>query len=525
MGAVLLLLPILFSLILLGLPVGFAEWAIGRHAGTKKAHTLPSFLWKIKHTPWLKYLGTLGVSVVLIISAFYLCLEAWTLFYTSQYLFGNMKLSSPQEYGAIFIQMSGSHLDGAAFEGKYWGITGFLFLAFVINFLILYKGIRKGIEFFCKWAMPALIIISLVMTVRVLTLYPPDASHPERTVSTGLAYMWEPSRAIIENKQTDGSWEKYNLVSLNDPVALAQATSAVEASNGNQRLTSITIWSQLRRPSVWLAAAGQMFFSLSVGYGTILCYASYLRKTDDIALSSLSAFTANEFCEVGIGGLMTVPAAVAFLGIAGAAGQSTFALAFNVLPQVFAHIPGGQIFGLLFFILLSLAAITSSISILQPSIAFLEEFSSFSKKYAILVIFFIVITGSVIISWFSKDLTALDTINFFAGTLLPFLLAFFVVVIFAWIWGINKGFQELNQGAAIKIPHFFKYITKYITPIILVVIFLSFIYENIFQSTTPCLIAIGQGNTGAVLTIGWMILVITIFALIAYYSHQFKEKR
>ena len=115
-------------------------------------------------------------------------------------------------------------------------------------------------------------------------------------------------------------------------------------------------------PELWIAAAGQIFYSLSLGFGTICTYASYVRKNRDIALASLTANAANEVVEVGIAGMMIVPAAVSLLGVVAAAGASTFGLGFNVLPQVFAAMPMGQIFGTLFFFLLFLAAITSSIS-------------------------------------------------------------------------------------------------------------------------------------------------------------------
>jgi neurotransmitter:Na+ symporter, NSS family len=93
---------------------------------------------------------------------------------------------------------------------------------------------------------------------------------------------------------------------------------------------------QLRNPQLWLAAASQIFFSFSVGFGVIVTYASYLRQKDDILLSGLTASSANEFCEVALGGMITVPAAFVFLGTAGVVGQGTFALGFNVLPLVFS---------------------------------------------------------------------------------------------------------------------------------------------------------------------------------------------
>ena len=510
------------SLLLLGLPVGFAEWAMGRYAGSKKAHTLPSFLWVVTRSTSFKYAGTLGVSVVLTISGYYLCLESWTFAYTFEYMTQGLSFSSSKEYQDFFAKMVGMNENGSVFTLDFKGILFFLALTFSVNFFILYRGIRKGIEFFCKWAMPALILISLIMTVRVLTLGTPDASHPERNIEAGMAYMWEPSKMMIEKQLPDKSWEALNMVSLYNKEGVAEAREQVAASDGTLRLQEVGLMKALMRPRVWLEAAGQMFFSLSIGYGTILCYASYLRPKDDIALSSLSAFTANEFCEVGIGGLMTVPAAVAFLGLAGAAGQSIFALAFNVLPQVFAAMPGGAFFGLLFFILLSLAAVTSSISIIQPGVAFLEEFLGWKRKRCLLLIFSLLSLGALIITWFSKGLLALDTLNFFAGTIFPLLLALFLIVVFAWFWGVDKGFEELNKGALVRIPSFFKGIMKYVTPLILIVIFLASVIENIFIEQVACLKALHEGQWGAWMSVLWMLLLICVCASVVYRSRKFK---
>lgn len=104
------------------------------------------------------------------------------------------------------------------------------------------------------------------------------------------------------------------MVSASRPGAMEEAGRQVEMSNGTLRLTKVTLWDGLRNIELWVAAAGQVFLSLSVGTGLILTYASYVRKKEDIALSALSASASNEVCEVGLAGMMTVPAAVAFWG-------------------------------------------------------------------------------------------------------------------------------------------------------------------------------------------------------------------
>ena len=129
---------------------------------------------------------------------------------------------------------------------------------------------------------------------------------------------------------------------------------------------------------MWLAAAGQIFFTLSLGMGSIHCYASYVRKKGDIALNAASAGWMNEFIEVVLGSSLVIPIATAYLGLtavqAATAGGSGFSLGFLTLPTLFnnwgwfAPIAGMLWFGLLFF-----AGITSSVAMLQPTIALLRE--------------------------------------------------------------------------------------------------------------------------------------------------------
>lgn len=491
------------SLFLLGFPICLVEWALGRYSGSKKGHTIPVLIWKLTRNAPFKYFGVLAVTSTLFISGYYLCLEAWTFVYAWKYITGSMDLGSPAAYGQMFSEISGVVKDGTVFSWGGHGVLWFLLAALVINFTLIYRGINKGIEFFCKWAMPALMIICLLMTIRVLTLGTPDQEHPERTVEAGLTYMWEPSKIIVE--KFDGQeWQAADLVSFHNKDKIAEIEQIVSAHPETWRTAPVSMWTELSKPDVWLAAAGQMFFSLSVGFCMVFTYASYLRRKDDIALSSLSAFSANEFCEVSIGGLMTVPAAVAFLGVAGAAGQSTFALGFNVLPQVFGKMPGGQLFGLLFFVLLALAAVTSSISMLQPGIAYLEEFTKKNRKRSVATLFSIVASGGLIVSWFSGGLKALEVLDFFSATLAPIVFALVLLYLFNIKWGVSRGFKEIHRGAAIRIPGVFKFIIKYVTPIILLIILSTALIDNLSGQRSGAIQNLLEGDRSSWIALAWM---------------------
>jgi SNF family Na+-dependent transporter len=264
-----------------------------------------------------------------------------------------------------------------------------------------------------------------------------------------------------------------------DAVRQRERADAVAAATPGARVERRTMLSQLADPDLWLAAAGQIFFSLSVGFGVILVYASYVGPRDDIVLSGLTASATNEFCEVALGGLITLPAAVAFLGVAGVAGQGTFGLGFNVLPMVFSAMPAGSLFGAMFFLVLFIAAITSSLSMLQPGIALLEEALGIGRKGSVGLLGTLTALGTGFVAWFSRDLKALDTLDFWVGTFLIFVLAMIQIVLFGWAFGIERGWEELHRGGAIRLPRFFRPIFRYVCPGFLVTIFVLWFLENV----------------------------------------------
>jgi SNF family Na+-dependent transporter len=468
------------SFLLIGLPICWAEWTMGRYGGQRGFHTTVGIFNAVTRHPAGKYLGIIGIIIPIIIYMYYVLIEAWCLGYATNFLAGRMHFTDSEQAGNFFVAFTGAGADGSGlgFQGiSQVGI--FLLLCFALNFYLIYRGLAKGIELFCKYAMPALIVLAVIILIRVLTLGTPDAEHPERSINAGLGFMWNPTKVMLVETVTGEDGET---LEKETPVFGKRFIEEAEAKAGASpvlEVRRIGIGEQLKNPQLWLAAAGQIFFSLSVGFGIIMTYASYLSRDDDVVLSGLAATSANEFCEVALGGLITIPAAVAFLGAAGAVG-STFALGFNVLPMVFASMPAGSFFGFLFFFLLFLAAVTSSLSMLQPGIAFLESALRINRQQSVAILGFITGLGTLMIVYFSKDLKALDTLDFWIGTFMIFILATIQIVVFAWVFGIPKGFAEADQGASMSIPAFFGPIMKYVTPVFLLGIFFFWASENIF---------------------------------------------
>ncbi len=423
------------SLLIIGIPICWAEWTMGRYGGQRGYNSSPGIFHAILRKPYAKYIGVIGVIIPVIIYMYYVYIEAWCLGYAVNFMSGNLSFgNNVGAYGDFWGSFIGNLEDGSAIGFSMNQVGFYLILVFIFNFFLIYRGLSKGIEWFCKFAMPLLVFLAIILAIRVLTLGAPLADQPDQNVMNGLGYMWNPGNLIQE----------------------------------------------LKNPELWLEAAGQIFFSLSVGFGVIIVYASYLKKDDDVVLSGLSATSANEFCEVALGGMITIPAAYMFLGAAGIVGQGTFALGFKVLPLVFANMPAGVVFGSIFFILLFLAAVTSSLSMLQPGIAFLEESTGMNRKQSVSVLGLITGLGCLFVVWFSKDIKALDTIDFWVGTFALFVLATIQIIIFGWVLGIDKGWKEMHVGSEIRVPNFYKIIIKYICPLFLLVIFAMWIVTQVF---------------------------------------------
>jgi hypothetical protein len=226
---------------------------------------------------------------------------------------------------------------------------------------------------------------------------------------------------------------------------------------------------------VWLAAAGQIFFTLSLGMGSIHCYASYVNERDDIALNSQSAGWMNEFVEVVLGSSILIPIAIGYLGIDQVVEMTKtggLGLGFKTLPYlfqqwgpIFSVLAGVMWFGLLFF-----AGITSSLAMGTPWMAFLEDEFGWNRTKAAwsfgLVVF---VLGLPTVLFFNQGV--FDEYDYWAGTVSLVVFALIEIILFSWVFGIDKGWREINLGSDIKVPLAYKFIIKYITPLILSVVF------------------------------------------------------
>lgn len=417
------MIPYFIFFLILGIPLMWIEWGIGRHGGKFGHGSAPGMfdvIWKNKAA---KYFGSLGLLISLSIMIYYTYIESWTLAYSffsiTQTYFDLNTFDSMRSFLYSF-----QGRETSPHFSSIWPSYLFMIITFCLNFWIIYRGISKGIEKLAKIAMPLLFLFAIILAIRVLSLGTPDPANPDWNVMNGLAFIWNPD------------------------------------------------FSQLGNASVWLAAAGQIFFTLSVGMGTIQAYASYLKPKDDIVLSGLSTSATNEFAEVILGGSIAIPAAVAFFGITMTtqiAKGGAFDLGFVSMPLIFEQIPLGSFFGFIWFLLLFFAGITSSVAMGQPIIAFLEDEFKLSRQKATAILAVIVLISVQFVVFFLKY-GFLDEMDYWAGTFGLAVFALIETILFMWVFGADKAWKEMNEGGDIQIPKVFYYIMKYVTPLVLFII-------------------------------------------------------
>jgi len=418
------MIPYFISLFLLGVPLMWIEWTLGRYGGGFGHGTAPG----IFHSLWqknrfIKYFGVIGIFGPLVIFIYYLFIESWTLAYSYFALTG--KYSSLMDQNSMRSFLAG--FQGLEKNQYFNGIaTAYIFflITFLLNILVIYYGIKGGIEKLCKLAFPLLFIFGLVLIVRVMTLGAPDLNKPDWNVLAGFGFLWNPD------------------------------------------------FSALKSAKVWLEAAGQIFFTLSVGIGVILTYASYLKKADDVVLSGLTAATTNEIAEVIFGASIIIPAAFVFFGpvdIKSIAQSGVFNLGFVTMPLVLNKLPLAAVFGFFWFFLLFTAGITSSVSLAQPAVAFLEDEFNINRKRASAifgVVAFILCQPAI----FFLGRGVVNELDFWGGTFFLVVFATIETVLFVWVFGMDRAWDEIHKGAQLSVPKIYKFIIKYITPLFLFII-------------------------------------------------------
>ena len=428
------IIPYLVCFLLMGIPLLFVEWSMGRFGGRYGQHSTPFIFDAMGKAPYWKYFGVFGIFTNIAVAAFYCYLESWALswtYYSVAGTFTGMSQTEVQQFFSNYIELGTSH------PVVFWIICLFL------NTWILSRGLSGGVEKVAKIGMPLLILFGLILAITGISLQAsPGGAINDGVV--GLNYLWTPDFS--------------------------------------------TIWSF----KVWVAAAGQIFFTLSLGMGSIHCYASYLKSKEDIALNAMSAGWMNEFVEIVLGSAIIIPISVGYLGIEGVtkfvSEEGGLGLGFMVLPNLFSGWGMFGIFaGVMWFGLLFFAGITSSLAMGTPVMGFLKDNFKIKESTGAWIFGFVILLLGIPCV-LSQD--AFNEYDYWAGTVALVIFAMIEIVLFAWVFGMDKGWKEITTGADIKVPSIFKIIIKYISPIFLIVVFVGAI-PSILENATKATSAYG----------------------------------
>jgi neurotransmitter:Na+ symporter, NSS family len=290
----------------------------------------------------------------------------------------------------------------------------------IMTAVIIIGGVKKGIEKYSKILMPFLFLLLLVIVIRSVTL--PDAYK-------GLEFLFKPD------------------------------------------------FSKLTTES-FLQALGQAFFSLSIGMGTLITYGSYIEKRNNLTSISFQVSIADTLIAI-LAGIAIFPAVFSF-GMNPADGPG---LIFNVLPNIFQQMTGGYIFALMFFILLAIAALTSSISILEVVVAYMvEELKLPRRRSTILAAIAATFVGVFCTLSFGPlknveifNKTIFEGLEFTASNILLPLGGLMIVVFTGWFLGLKNVKDEISNSGVLKMRLFvvFVFIIRYIAPVAIIIVFLD----------------------------------------------------
>jgi NSS family neurotransmitter:Na+ symporter len=316
--------------------------------------------------------------------------------------------------------------EGAAVFGHFiaspWLQILLLAIFMFLTVAIVVKGVAAGLEKYSKILMPALFLIMILLMVRSLTL--PGAEK-------GLLFYLRPDFAKINGR-------------------------------------------------VFLEAMGQAFFSLSLGMGTMLTYGSYLGKKENLVSSAAWVATLDTSVAI-LAGFIIFPA----LFSQNMAPDQGPGLVFTILPVIFAHMPGGMWFGALFFVLLAVAALTSTISILEVPVAFLIDEKKWPRRRASWLMGALsfafgvpsALAGGGVGFLSNLPLLHIDFLSLWDkiwGNVALSVGAFFIAVFVAHIWKTANALNEIAAGGVkFRLAKFWVLAIKYVCPLLILVVLVS----------------------------------------------------
>jgi len=446
------LIPFFVALFTTGISLLILEFTLGK----KFKGSAPNSLKKARNK--FEWIGWWGVFNSFIIEVYYVAIISWALIYvfksftldwgadSNSYFFGTvLKVSdSPWELGGVSTEV----------------IIGVIVIWF-LNWFILSKGVKRGIETANKIFMPLLVLISAVLVIRAITL--PGAID-------GIYWYLQPDFSRITN------------------------------------------------PEVWIAAYGQIFFSLGLGMGVMIAYASYLPEGSDIVANSVIVGLANTFFSLFIG--LAVFGTLGYMSLTTGQDISSIVeegigLAFVVFPEAIRLMPAlATLTGILFFSSLVIAGLSSSISLVESLTASIMDKFEMRRGTAVNIAVSFGLLGSLVFTTHA-GIYWLDIIDHFINIYGIVFVGFLEAVAIGWFFNIEKVREWANKYSNIKSGHSWDVSVKIISPIVL----MALIVLNIRRDLSHAY----NGYPAGALAIGISVIIIGI--LLSVLMSLFQESR
>ena len=395
----------ILCVLMLGIPVMIAEFVIGRSTH-KNAN---SAIKTLSPGSKFRYVSYIGICASVMILSFYSVVAGWIVEYLYQAICGAMSGHTPEEYAQMFNDLVASP----------WRMLLWTLIFLGLNYLILRKGVQKGIERISNFMMPVLFILLIVFCINSLTL--PKAQE-------GLKFLFMPDFSQVS-------------------------------------------------PSMVVGAMGQAFFSLSLGLTCLLTYASYFSDKTPL-VKSATIIAVLDTCVAILAGVIIFPAVFSF----GAEPMAGPKLVFEVLPNIFQQMPGGYFWSLAFFVLLFFASITSTISMSEIFITFCTEEHKMSRTKATRLNTFIAVTlGSLCALSFNVlsdvklfDKNIFDLFDYVSSNIFLPLGGFILAVFVGWIMDKKIVKEQLTNHGELNVRTMKPIIfcIRYVAPTAILLIFL-----------------------------------------------------
>ncbi len=334
----------------------------------------------------------------------------------------------------VTVYLTGAGTEAAADKGAYFGNfigqttqpTIFFIIYLILTAVVVMMGVEKGIEKVSKLLMPVLVLISIFIAIYSVTI--------------------------------DGAWAGF--------------VYYIKPNFSNFSIKTV------------VAAMGQLFYSMSLAMGIMITYGSYMRKEDNLEQSVRHI----EMFDTGIAflaGMMVVPPVFAFAGGDPSKINSGPGLMFETLPQVFGSMVGGNIIGLVFFVLVFFAALTSSISLMETIVSvIMEKFKIKRIPACLIVIAFSFALGLVSVFGFNiwksvKPFGQSDLLTFFdflSNNIMMPIVALITCILIGYVAKTTYVEDEVQINSPFKSKAMYRIMIKFVAPVFMVVIFLSSVF-------------------------------------------------